>query len=173
MAGVILEGDWVRLSRTLRKMQLSQQDLKILNEQIGAVVRESTRARFDTEEAPDGTAWKPLSEATLISRARKRTGGRFRTKRGKISKRAQNVMGSARILKDTGGLRASISSKARPEGVAVGTNKVQAAIHQFGGPAGRGKKVQIPARPYLGVSNEDAKDIHALLTEFVEGRIER
>lgn len=171
MAGVILEGDWVRLARTLRRMQLSQMDLKKLNEQIGAVVRESTRARFDAEKAPDGEDWQPLSPATIEARARRRTRGKFRTKRGKVSKRAQTIMGSARILKDTGGLRASISSKAMPTGVAVGTNKIQAAIQQLGGKAGRGKQVKIPARPYLGVSDDDAADIHQLLVDFAEGRV--
>jgi phage gpG-like protein len=34
----------------------------------------------------------------------------------------------------------------------VGGHIPYAAIHQFGGMAGRGKKVKIPARPYLAVS---------------------
>ena len=34
----------------------------------------------------------------------------------------------------------------------TGSNKVYAAIHQFGGEAGRSQSVKIPARPYLPVT---------------------
>ncbi len=56
-------------------------------------------------------------------------------------------------LVDTGRLRDSITYQASDDGVEVGTNVVYAAIHQFGGMAGRGQKVHIPARPYMPVRN--------------------
>lgn len=70
-------------------------------------------------------------------------------------------------LRDTGRMQRSIVSRPDPKGVTVGTNVVQARVHQFGatirpkngpflifpGPGGKGlvfsKKVTIPARPYL------------------------
>ena len=52
-----------------------------------------------------------------------------------------------------GELASSITSCYDYESAIVGSNKVYAAIHQFGGNAGRDKKVQIPARPYLGLTN--------------------
>jgi phage virion morphogenesis protein len=55
--------------------------------------------------------------------------------------------------------------------VAVGTNRVYAAIHQLGGQAGRGRKVTIPARPYLGVSAADRVRILAVLKWFLARRI--
>ena len=36
----------------------------------------------------------------------------------------------------------------------IGSNKEYAAIHQFGGMAGRGRKVEIPARPYLPLTTD-------------------
>ena len=36
---------------------------------------------------------------------------------------------------------------------------VYAAIHQFGGWAGRNRKVYIPARPFLQLTNEDKQDL--------------
>ncbi|MDK4527295.1 phage virion morphogenesis protein, partial [Kingella kingae] len=36
---------------------------------------------------------------------------------------------------------------------------VYAAIHNFGGMAGRNRKVRIPARPFLVLTNEDKQDL--------------
>ncbi len=178
MPGSRLDGDWVRLSRTLRKLQPSQTDLKVLNSRLGMILEQSTKQRFEEEKDPEGKFWIPLAEATLIARATRKTRRRdgtsgFKTKRGKISKRAQRIMTDARILKDTGRLMRSITHKARPEGVAVGTNLVQAGLLHFGGKAGRGKKVEVPERPYLGVSRSDEEDIQAALQEFIEERIDK
>ncbi len=71
-------------------------------------------------------------------------------------------------LVDRGRMRSSIKAKADNSGVTVGTNLIQARIHQFGGeilpkkgphlvfpgPGGRlvfAKRVFIPARPYLPI----------------------
>ena len=36
--------------------------------------------------------------------------------------------------------------------VTIGNSAIYAAIHQFGGQAGRGRKVTIPARPFLPIT---------------------
>jgi len=41
------------------------------------------------------------------------------------------------------------------DSVTVGASPVYALIHQMGGKAGRGRKVTIPARPYLGLSDNE------------------
>jgi len=62
----------------------------------------------------------------------------------------------------------SVSWKATARSVEVGTNKVYAAIHQFGGEAGRkSKRVTIPARPYLLVQDEDIAEIRASITAHI------
>jgi len=170
MAGVVMQGDWSRLINTLESLELSQQELTSLNRRLGFMLEQSTRERFEDEQSPEGERWKPLSDSTLISRAARR--GRTKTKRGGMTARAQRIVGNAAILKDSGRLMRSITSRARPEGVAVGTNLVYGAIHQKGGKAGRGKRVQIPARPYLGISKSDEQDIMDLLNEFIEERVE-
>jgi phage virion morphogenesis (putative tail completion) protein len=63
------------------------------------------------------------------------------------------------ILQDSGGLKGSIVYEAGLDQVVVGTNKVYGAIHQFGGDTGRYHGVTLPARPYLGISEEDRKEI--------------
>ncbi|MEW5819919.1 MAG: phage virion morphogenesis protein [Cyanobacteriota bacterium] len=63
------------------------------------------------------------------------------------------------LQKSQGGLAQSITSEYGDDYAIVGTNKVYAAIHQFGGPAGRGKKVKIPARPYLNLGGDAVEEI--------------
>jgi phage virion morphogenesis protein len=55
------------------------------------------------------------------------------------------------ILQKSGQLAGSITAFHDATSAAVGSNKVYAAIHHFGGVAGRGHKSKIPSRPYLPV----------------------
>lgn len=107
---------------------------------IGEQLVSSAIERFEDGKGPEGEAWKP-------------------------SRRAEAKGGQT--LLDKGRLRSSIVYEATPQRVVVGTNVVYAAIHQFGGQAGRGRKVSIPARPYLGISEEDIAEIRATMTDFV------
>ena len=45
------------------------------------------------------------------------------------------------------------------ESAIIGSNKVYAAIHQLGGQAGKNKKVTIPARPYLKLTDDNLEEI--------------
>ena len=65
-------------------------------------------------------------------------------------------------------LKNSVKSAADGTMVAVGSNLAYARIHQKGGKAGRGKKVTIPARPYLGVSDSDRREVERLTAKFLE-----
>ena len=62
-------------------------------------------------------------------------------------------------LTDIGTLRNSLSEHYDNDTALVGTNMVYAAIHHFGGMAGRGRKVRIPARPFMTLTNEDKQDL--------------
>ena len=62
-------------------------------------------------------------------------------------------------LVDTENLMNSITSYYDNSAAMVGTNEPYAAIHQFGGKAGRGRKVDIPARPFLVLTPQDEEDI--------------
>ncbi|VEH67135.1 Mu-like prophage protein gpG [Rodentibacter pneumotropicus] len=53
----------------------------------------------------------------------------------------------------------SITSEYTNDTALVGTNEPYAAIHQFGGKAGRGRSVTIPARPFLVLTPQDEADI--------------
>ena len=49
----------------------------------------------------------------------------------------------------------------------IGSNLEYAAIHQLGGQAGRNKSVEIPARPYLKLTDEDFEEIIAATQNFL------
>lgn len=117
--------------------------------------------------------WQPLSAATILAGFRKRKhltktrtlrdgtvrGGGFR------KSYSNSLMNSNRhILIKEGILKGFITKKASSTGVEVGTNVPYAAIHNFGGPAGRkDKRVNIPARPFLVIQDEDLVEAKRVL----------
>jgi len=134
---------------------------------IAQILVSDTRRRFGLSQAPDGSTWAPL---------------KYRRKRG----------GSKPLL-DTGMLRNSITGYGTDRGAVVGSNLHYAAIHQFGGPiirsvrwrpnsnrssrAARRRRAMvrrvvghIPARPFLGISAEAARQIDRVLVEYMSGR---
>ena len=60
----------------------------------------------------------------------------------------------------TGHLRDSIRPRASKNKVVIGTNKVYAATHQFG-------RANIPARPYLGLSVENAEELKIIIEDYL------
>lgn len=111
---------------------------------MGEIGRTSIVRNFEKGGRPD--KWKKLSDATL--------------KRKKGSKILVN-QGFA------GGLMGSVNFKAFKDKVVLSAKKIYAAIHHFGGMAGRGLKVEIPARPYMMIQDEDWKEMKAALKDFI------
>lgn len=56
-------------------------------------------------------------------------------------------------------LAASVNTQYDDNSAVIGSNKDYAAIHRLGGKAGRNKKVSIPARPYLKLTDDDYDEI--------------
>lgn len=112
--------------------------------EIGSALQATTEDRFEAETGPDGQAWAAHSPVTLLKRG-----------------------ASAKKLRHRNHLYQSLSYAAGRLQAAVGTNRTYARIHQLGGKAGRGRKVTIPARPYLGVSTDDRRMIAEILTDHL------
>ena len=112
---------------------------------VGQVIRASVQKNFETGGRPTG--WVKLSPVTTAGK-----------KRGK---------GGHKILVDTARLKNSPKVKASANEVTVGTNLVYAAIQHFGGMAGRGQKVKIPARPYMLIQPEDWDEINREASEWL------
>jgi phage virion morphogenesis protein len=125
-----------------------------LMELIGETLVSSTKERMNRGESPDGTAMLPVAR------------------------------GGTPLIK-SGLLRRSITYKAGVADVVVGSPLVYARIHQEGGvikPKTKkalafGKKenrkvvksVTIPARPFLGVSQDDHEEIKEMIRLYLSG----
>ncbi|MGI2227058.1 phage virion morphogenesis protein [Shewanella frigidimarina] len=117
---------------------------------IAAVLEFATEEAFATESDPaTGAPWASLSDAYLKANP-KRQGGKI-------------------LQVSAGGLAASIAADSGNFWASIGSNKIYAAIHQFGGtdnmPAG---PAGIPARQYFGVSREDEQTILDLVQNYLE-----
>lgn len=115
---------------------------------------ERAKHRFDTSTGPHGARWKPNSAARLDMLAA-HLGKSFRRKDGGLNRKgAERIAGKKPLIGESGYLRRQIVELATRHRVTVKASPVYAAIHQFGGEAGRGKKVNIPARPFLPVRQD-------------------
>lgn len=128
----------------LRGLLGALRDLRPAMAAIAGIAQSSTRRRFDDGKGPDGAAWKALAASTLATKA---AAGKSNPK----------------ILVDHALLKRSIQRKYDARQAEVGSNLVYAAIHQLGGQAGRGGAVEIPARPFLGISDADRSDMLEVL----------
>jgi len=110
--------------------------------------------------------WPRLSRKTILARMRRRKAGRQALARARrLRRQGASVMERAAAMRnilrrsaasspyaplyDTGTLMRSITHEVERDRAIVGPTVVYAAIHEFGGMAGRGRRVRIPARPYL------------------------
>lgn len=151
------------------------EDLRPPLQEIGDSLADTTRLRFRDQVSPSGEPWPELAIATLISRGKRAIGvhkqSELRHKGGHTLPDALSAMLSAKALLDTGALRNSIAVAVGDNYVEVGTvephGEGSARIHQFGGQAGRGKKVTIPPRPFFGVSDEDRTNILDILNDYL------
>lgn len=127
-------------------------DLRPAMEEIGEALVTSTRRRFETETGPDGKVW-PKSLRALLE------GGKTLSDSGRLGR---------------------IIHQASDDSVMVGTDAPYAAIHQFGGTI-RAKtaaglrftladgsarivtQVRMPARPFLGLDEDDGAEILFIL----------
>lgn len=112
----------------------------------GQVIATSIRKTFIAQGRPE--KWTPLSPRTLASKNKR--GSKILINRGMA-----------------GGLMGSIHSDPSDVNVRIGTDKVYGAIHQFGGKAGRGLKVNIPQREYLVIQDEDWTAIKAAFERYL------
>jgi phage virion morphogenesis protein len=146
------------LSPALERARKAALDFTPVMAAIANYMRSATLARFESEAGPDGKRWQPSQRAI-------EEGGLTLTK--------------------TGELKLSITADSDATRAITGTNKIYAAIHQFGGtirpraggralktPFGPRASVTMPARPFLGFSAEDTDEIEAMLADHVRNAFE-
>lgn len=147
----------------LGRLQAHLSDFTQVFQIIGEQLEDSTERRIEEGVTPDGAAFSPKAQATLDA----------------YTRRGQTVSIKPLFGPNADGLplRKSFFSEATKDQLEVGTNKVQAAVMQFGaakgafGQAANGTAIpwgRIPARPYLGISEEDRQNIVITIEEWLE-----
>ncbi len=160
MAGarITVEFDDAEVRAALDRLLRAGADFTPVMQDVGEHLVNTTKQRFFDEQAPDGTPWAPLSATT----------------RGKKRKNA------GKILTEEGTLRGGITYQAGPDHVLVGSPLVYAGVHQFGagkgafGATSKGAPIpwgDIPARPFLGLSDEDEDEVAALIADYLRAAI--
>lgn len=123
---------------------------------IGESLVESTKKRFDTSTAPDGTPWAPNSAATL------------KRKRG------------TKPLIGEGTLRDEIAYAENGDDLIIFSPMIYAGTQHFGadkGQYGNTRRKQpipfgdIPARPILGISSDDEDMIIETISDYLRSVI--
>lgn len=154
MAGAFLD---VYLDSRLAEAKLSELaerlgDLSVPLSDIGEHLLLATDTRFKQQVAPDGSPWAPLSPVTLAKKQ------------------------GDRILRDSGILQDTTRYQVSGGELAVGTDRSYGAVHQFGQPRGASGKTRrgtpipwgdIPARPFLGLSNEDEEAVARIVSDYL------
>ena len=176
MSGIALTYDLSGVDRIAERIgKITGIDRRDLLDVVGATVESQTRRRLSEEKtAPDGTPWKALSEA--YKNRKKGSGG---------------------ILEAGGGLIDSMDHEVSEDAVEIGSNLIYSRIHQLGSsgepvtvPAhvrvikkAFGQKLafpvavnvgsyafvqNIPARPYLGVSDANETEIIRVVDDYLD-----
>lgn len=117
---------------------MASMDTSALMPRLGEYLLRSTQDRFKTQTAPDGTTWEALAPRT--AKRKKYNPDKVLTERGFLRK----------------GIAWQVLNKTTVE---VGSNLRYAATHQFG-------RDNIPARPFLGLSDQDERKIDAIIRSW-------
>ena len=142
----------------LRRLIHSGQDLSPVLRDIGEHLLNTTRQRFNDEQDPDGKPWEPLSPTTI---ARK--------------KRNQD-----KILIQDGHLQGTLNYRVGKDHIDIGSPRIYAGVQQFGAAKGafgttrKGHPIpwgNIPARPFLGLSAQDDREIRTVVRDFIQDRL--
>lgn len=145
----------------LAALETSLADMSPVMEDLGEYLVTSTKARFPTGTAPDGTKWAPKSQATLARYGAKKS----------------NRVDVRPLYGPSGMLSRMIFHSASQTEVSWGSNMIYSAVMQFGAAKGafgamsNGASIpwgRIPARPFIGISAEDEVNIIATLEDWLE-----
>jgi len=135
----------VAAKRVLDK--LSYFDARSLLDNLGAVVENQTRRRIQRQEGPpDGGSWAEYSESYRKEKKRK----------GKLRKGFLRLYGD---LLDT-----MTHNVIGSDAVEIGSNRPYAATHQLGSKDG-----STPARPYLGLTDENEDELEQATVAWIKG----
>lgn len=156
------------LTAALARVADALSDTTPLMQDIGEFMVKSTNDNFATGTDPNGTPWAPRSQTTLDAYAARK-----------------DKPGPRPLIGPTKSLSSTISYEADTDGVSWGSNMIYAAVQQFGAEAGefgarigvnkKGRRYfmpipwgNIPARPFLGVGEDDLTSLTEIVSEYLQ-----
>jgi len=135
------------VTRKLLELAHKTENLRPLMKDIAGIFASSTEDNFKDEGRPD--KWTDLADITKAQRKKK---GHW----------------PGQILQVTGQLASSVNTQYDNDSAVIGSNLDYAAIHQLGGQAGKNKSIEIPARPYLKLTDDDFEEILEAIEDFLK-----
>ncbi len=145
MAGMTVKVDDAEFRRRIKNLKSGVDDPSRLMKVWGEIAHESIAHNFEVGGRP--ARWVPLSRVTV-----------------KLKGHARPLIGKTGQLKN-------IAVKPGAKNVEIGTSpaaRAYAAIQQFGGNAGRGRKVIIPERPFVLLQQDDKTEMRAEMVKFFQ-----
>lgn len=137
----------------LKELESKAVDLKPVFQDIGEYLTVSTRERFQTKEAPDGTPWASNSQLTQARKG-----------------------GNNPLIGESKSLSRYFSYNASSGALEFGSPMEYAAVQHFGalqGAFGRSDRNtplpwgNIPARPFLGLSSKDEDVVLDIVRDYL------
>lgn len=131
------------LQNRLARVQARARNPETLAAGLAAMMEAQVKRRIQDEKTdPEGQPWVEWSAEYAASRK-----------------------GNHSLLMFEGHLRDSIAGESDRKSATVGSSQIYAGVHQFGYGG-------VPARPYLGLSPDNVKEIDALVTDWLAGALD-
>ncbi len=180
MPEIIVKIDGAEAVReTLRGIAARCGNLSPVMKAIGERVAEQTKLRFNAGgPAPDGTPWAPVKRPSKKARGILRVTDHLRDSiRFQLIGQNAVVIGTNKVYGAIHQLGGTIHQGARSELFVRNREKRGAKAGSFkkGTTSGRGltfrgRDINIPARPYLGLSRQNSDEIVEIINQYISSR---
>lgn len=143
-----IEWDDRAIREALQNLQRQVSNLRPVLLAVGEDLVDSTKRRFETSTGPNGQRWDDNSVVTIDKKGRNKP------------------------LVDQGNLMRQISYDVfGGNTLIIGSTMEYAAMQQFGGSKSEFPNLwgDIPARPFLGISEDDESEIIATISNYLSG----
>jgi phage virion morphogenesis protein len=140
------------VTAALDRLSAQLDDMTPIMEEIGEVLVNSTTRRFGEGVSPDGANWAAKSPVTLAA---------YAARGDRIDNRS--------LFGPSGDLNSTIFAEHGADFVRVGSSRPYAAMMQFGGARSAYPNLwgDIPARPFLGLSQDVQAEILANISDAI------
>lgn len=162
--------------KKLRELEAKPRQLRPVMLAIGERLVHSTKQRFADGRGPDGQPWAQNSPVTILNYL-ERFSSSFSKKTGRITKSGtERAIGKPPLIGESKSLSRTINYRVVGNTVLVGSPMIYAATQHFGAKRGQfgttrtGRPIpwgDIPARPFLGLSDDDRQMIVQLTRDHL------